>query len=89
MYTCTLVFFLDCVLCIDQVQIGFEPQVYNVSENVDSQVTVCASLDRPLQRDGVVVRFFTTDGSAQSKFSIHVYTSHHQLYVITLGLQKL
>jgi hypothetical protein len=50
----------------DQVRIGFEPQVYDVAENIDSQVTVCASLDRPLQRDGVVVRFFTTDGSAQS-----------------------
>ena len=38
-----------------------------MTEGSDTNVTVCASLDRPLQRDGVIVEFSTIDGTALGK----------------------
>ena len=54
----------------DEVQVGFNPQQYTATEGIDNTVTVCVSLDRPLQRDGVMVQVETADNSALSKSSL-------------------
>ena len=54
----------------DEVRVGFNPQQYTATEGIDNTVTVCVSLDRPLQRDGVMVQVETADNSALSKSSL-------------------
>lgn len=53
--------------CTDEVQVGFDPQQFEVTEGVNGSVIVCVVLDGPLQRDGVVVDLFLIDDTAESK----------------------
>ena len=80
-------FICCCFYVADEVQIGFDPVQYAVTEGVDPNVTVCASLDRPLQRDGVIVEFSTSDGSALSKrLLIIIILPNHLSYARVGGL---
>ena len=68
----------------DEVQIGFLPALYIVDEN-DGNVRVCASVDRPLERDGVQVVFDTRDGTAVGKPPhYNTLTAHHFMHTHTL-----
>ena len=53
-----------CYLTTDEVRLGLGQPSYSVTEGVDSEALVCITLDRPLERNGVVVRFNTDDVSA-------------------------
>lgn len=64
-------------LFADEVQVGFNPQQYTATEGIDNTVTVCVSLDRPLQRDGVMVQVETADNSALSKSSLPMQTKYY------------
>ena len=63
---------MSSLLITDEVEVGFTPQEYTVSEGLNTAVTFCVSLNGLLQRNGVTVRVTTSDITAMSKLPVYV-----------------